>query len=262
MPAPPGESFSLVGADVRWYGVCVLLAYLVWIGVTMRMWHRGGGDAIDAGWACLLAAPVAYLGARLYHVVTDYDVYRGDPTQAFDVTKGGLGIFGAILGGFLALVIYANARRWPVGTFLDCAIVGIPLAQAIGRIGNWFNQELYGGPTDLPWGLFVDPQYRLADYVDVARYHPLFLYEATLDVMVFVALGVLWRPLHARFRPGCVVAMYLILYGLIRLVIEGMRIEPAVMAGPFRLNQVVAFLVMATGLLVLVLLDKRRRQEA
>jgi len=258
MPAPPGESFSLGPVDVQWYGLCVLLGFLVWVLVTARMWKRGGGDAIDAGWACLLAAPVAFIGARVYHVVTDYDMYRGNPTDAFDVTQGGLGIFGAILGGVLAIVIYANARSWPVGTFLDCAIVGVPLAQAIGRFGNYFNQELIGSPTSLPWALFVDPPFRPLEYANVAYFHPVFLYEAVLNVMIFLLLGLLWKPLHERFRPGCMVGAYLMLYGLARLLVEGLRIEPALIVGPFRLNQVIAFLVIATGAWILLLLDRKR----
>ncbi len=258
MPAPPGESFGLGPLDVQWYGLFALLAYAVWVTVTALLWRRGGGDAIEAAWACLLAAPVAFIGARLYHVVTDYELYRGAPMEAFDVTRGGLGIFGALIGGALAIVVYAKARGWPVGTFLDCAIVGVPLAQAVGRIGNWFNQELVGGPTDLPWGLFVDPAYRPVGYEAVERFHPAFLYEGVLDVAIFLALGLLWGPLLSRFRPGCIVGAYLILYGLARVLVEGLRVEPALLIGPFRLNQVVAFLVMATGVLILIQLDRRR----
>jgi len=134
----------------------------------------------------------------------------------------------------------------------------VPLAQAVGRIGNWFNQELVGGPTDLPWGLFVDPAYRPLGYEATERFHPAFLYEGVLDVAIFLALGLLWGPLLSRFRPGCIVGAYLILYGLVRVLVEGLRVEPALLIGPFRLNQVVAFLVMATGVLILIQLDRRR----
>ncbi len=135
MPSPPGASFDVGSLQVQYYGVCVLLGFLLWVFVTARLWRRGGGDAIEAAWACLLAAPVAFIGARLYHVITDYGLYSDDPSGIFDVVQGGLGIFGAIAGGVLALVVYANARRWPIATFLDCAIVGVPLAQALGRVG-------------------------------------------------------------------------------------------------------------------------------
>lgn len=258
MPSSPGASFDVGSLQVQYYGVCVLLGFLLWVFVTARLWRRGGGDAIDAAWACLLAAPVAFIGARLYHVITDYGLYRDDPSGIFDVAQGGLGIFGAIAGGVLALVVYANARRWPIATFLDCAIVGVPLAQALGRVGNYFNQELVGAPTNLPWGLSVDLAYRPLGYQSFATFHPAFLYEAILDISIFVALGLLWRPLHERFRPGCVVGAYLILYGIVRLLVESLRIEPALEIGPFRLNMVISFLVILTGVLILISADRKR----
>jgi prolipoprotein diacylglyceryl transferase len=229
--------------------------------VTARLWQRGGGDGIEAAWACLLAAPVAFIGARLYHVITDYGVYSANPTGIFDVAQGGLSIFGAVAGGIFALVFYANVRGWPIATFLDCAIVGIPLAQAIGRWGNYFNQELFGRPTDLPWGLHVDEAFRPYGYATYEQFHPVFLYESVLDVGIFIALGLLWRPLHERFRPGCIVGAYLILYGLVRVLMELLRSDPSNMIGPFRLNLVVAVLVLLTGALILIVADRRRPQR-
>jgi prolipoprotein diacylglyceryl transferase len=239
----------------------VLLGFFVWVLVTARLWQRGGGDGIEAAWACLLAAPVAFIGARLYHVITDYGVYSANPTGIFDVAQGGLSIFGAVAGGIFALVFYANVRGWPIATFLDCAIVGIPLAQAIGRWGNYFNQELFGRPTDLPWGLHVDEAFRPYGYATYEQFHPVFLYESVLDVGIFIALGLLWRPLHERFRPGCIVGAYLILYGLVRVLMELLRSDPSNMIGPFRLNLVVAVLVLLTGALILIVADRRRPQR-
>ena len=239
----------------------MLLGFFVWVLVTARLWQRGGGDGIEAAWACLLAAPVAFIGARLYHVITDYGVYSANPTGIFDVAQGGLSIFGAVAGGIFALVFYANVRGWPIATFLDCAIVGIPLAQAIGRWGNYFNQELFGRPTDLPWGLHVDEAFRPYGYATYEQFHPVFLYESVLDIGVFIALGLLWRPLHERFRPGCIVGAYLILYGVVRVLMELLRSDPSNMIGPFRLNLVVAVLVLLTGALILIVADRRRPQR-
>ena len=239
----------------------MLLGFFVWVLVTARLWQRGGGDGIEAAWACLLAAPVAFIGARLYHVITDYGVYSANPTGIFDVAQGGLSIFGAVAGGIFALVFYANVRGWPIATFLDCAIVGIPLAQAIGRWGNYFNQELFGRPTDLPWGLHVDEAFRPYGYATYEQFHPVFLYESVLDVGIFIALGLLWRPLHERFRPGCIVGAYLILYGVVRVLMELLRSDPSNMIGPFRLNLVVAVLVLLTGALILIVADRRRPQR-
>ena len=261
MPASPGEALDIGPLHLQLYGVCVLLGFFVWVLVTARLWQRGGGDGIEAAWACLLAAPVAFIGARLYHVITDYGVYSANPTGIFDVAQGGLSIFGAVAGGIFALVFYANVRGWPIATFLDCAIVGIPLAQAIGRWGNYFNQELFGRPTDLPWGLHVDEAFRPYGYATYEQFHPVFLYESVLDVGIFIALGLLWRPLHERFRPGCIVGAYLILYGLVRVLMELLRSDPSNMIGPFRLNLVVAVLVLLTGALILIVADRRRPQK-
>ena len=261
MPASPGEALDIGSLHLQLYGVCVLLGFFVWVLVTARLWQRGGGDGIEAAWACLLAAPVAFIGARLYHVITDYGVYSANPTGIFDVAQGGLSIFGAVAGGIFALVFYANVRGWPIATFLDCAIVGIPLAQAIGRWGNYFNQELFGRPTDLPWGLHVDEAFRPYGYATYEQFHPVFLYESVLDVGIFIALGLLWRPLQERFRPGCIVGAYLILYGLVRVLMELLRSDPSNMIGPFRLNLVVAVLVLLTGALILIVADRRRPQR-
>ena len=261
MPASPGEALDIGPLHLQLYGVCVLLGFFVWVLVTARLWQRGGGDGIGAAWACLLAAPVAFIGARLYHVITDYGVYSANPTGIFDVAQGGLSIFGAVAGGIFALVFYANVRGWPIATFLDCAIVGIPLAQAIGRWGNYFNQELFGRPTDLPWGLHVDEAFRPYGYATYEQFHPVFLYESVLDVGIFIALGLLWRPLHERFRPGCIVGAYLILYGVVRVLMELLRSDPSNMIGPFRLNLVVGVLVLLTGALILIVADRRRPQR-
>ena len=261
MPASPGEALDIGPLHLQLYGVCVLLGFFVWVLVTARLWQRGGGDGIEAAWACLLAAPVAFIGARLYHVITDYGVYSANPTGIFDVAQGGPSIFGAVAGGIFALVFYANVRGWPIATFLDCAIVGIPLAQAIGRWGNYFNQELFGRPTDLPWGLHVDEAFRPYGYATYEQFHPVFLYESVLDVGIFIALGLLWRPLHERFRPGCIVGAYLILYGVVRVLMELLRSDPSNMIGPFRLNLVVGVLVLLTGALILIVADRRRPQR-
>jgi phosphatidylglycerol---prolipoprotein diacylglyceryl transferase len=258
VPAPPADSLTFGPVDIRLYGLCVVLGWVVWIAVTARLWSRGGGDGVEAAWACVLAAPVALVGARVFSVLTDIDAYRGDPGAAFDVQSGGLGIYGAVAGGTLGLLVYARARRWPVGTFLDCAVPGLCLGQAVGRLGNYFNQELFGGPTDLPWGLHVDPGFRPVGYEDVETFHPLFLYEALWDVAVFGALGLLWATLHRRFHPGAVAATYLCLYGIGRFALEGMRLDPAIELGALRVNQVVSLGVVATGFLILVLLDRRR----
>ena len=258
MPAPPSDTLHLGPLTVGLYGLCVMAGFTLWVWFTSRLWARGGGDPVSAAWVCVLAAPVALVGARLYSVVTDLDAYRAEPSQVFDVARGGIGIYGAVAGGVLALWVGSSARGWPVGTFLDCCMPGLALAQAVGRWGNYFNQELFGGPTSLPWALHVDPAYRPPGYEDVETFQPTFLYESLWALAVFVLLGLLWGPLGRRFRPGAIVAAYLALYAIGRFAIEGLRIDPALEYGPLRVNQVVSLAVVATGFMLLTLLDRRR----
>jgi prolipoprotein diacylglyceryl transferase len=257
VPAPPFESLDIAGLEVRLYPLCVFVGFLVFMLLTARIWERGGGDAVDAMWACLLAAPMALVGARLYSAATD--ALRGSPSPAFDFSQGGLGIYGAILAGMAALVVIARSRQWPVGTFLDCAVPGLALGQAIGRLGNWFNQELYGSPTSLPWGLAVDEPYRPLGMLDEPTFHPAFLYEAMWDVTVCGLLLLLWPRLWERFRPGAVAATYVALYGAGRLAIEVVRIDETPTLAGIRLNQVVSLFATASALLALAMLDRRRR---
>ena len=259
MPPPPSDALVLGPVEVGLYGLLLMAGFVVWITVTARLWERGGGDGVSAAWLCVFAAPLILVGARLYSVLTDLEQYRGDPSAILDIAGGGIGVYGGVAGGVLALWVGASARGWPVGTFLDCAVPGLALGQAVGRWGNYVNQELFGGPTSLPWALEVDPAYRPIGYEDAATFHPTFLYESLWCVTVFGLLGVLWGPLTRRFRPGAVTATYLTLYGLGRFAIDGLRIDPAITFGPLRLNQVVSLGVMATGFLLLVLLDRHRR---
>lgn len=259
MPASPGEALDIGSLHLQLYGVCVLLGFFVWVLVTARLWQRGGGDGIEAAWACLLAAPVAFIGARLYHVITDYGVYSANPTGIFDVAQGGLSIFGAVAGGIFALVFYANVRGWPIATFLDCAIVGIPLAQAIGRWGNYFNQELFGGPSTLPWAVVIDPAFRPAQYIDVTTFVPTFLYESLWNLGVFAVLMAVVIPrLWNRVRPGTIFAAYLVLYGLGRIWIETLRVDPAHVILGLRLNSwVFGAVVLLAGIYLIVSLRRR-----
>lgn len=259
MPAPPGSVFEMGPIALRLYPICVLAGFLAFMLVTGALWRRGGGDRLAAYWVCVLAAPAALVGARLYSFTSDLSTFGGDVQTALDFRGGGLGIYGAVAGGVLAIVASARARRFPLATFLDCCAPGLALGQAIGRFGNYFNQELVGGPTDLPWALAVDPGYRPPGYEDVERFHPAFLYESVLDLTLAVVLLVAFRPLMRRFGGGAVLAAYVIGYGTARFAVEAVRVDPTPMFGVLRLNQSVSLGLIGTGMLVLLVLDRRRR---
>jgi prolipoprotein diacylglyceryl transferase len=196
------------------------------------------------------------VGARLYHVVTDWSAFSGHLGDIPLIQQGGLGIYGAILGGALGAAIGARRAGVPLLVILDCAAPGTALAQALGRFGNYANQELFGGPTNLPWGLEIDPAHRPAQYLNDKTFHPTFLYESIWNLIVMVVLlrvARRWR----RYPPGYVLALYLALYSLGRFFVEGLRVDPAHEIGPLRLNQVVAAMVCAGSVAVLIRMRRR-----
>ncbi|HET6174771.1 MAG TPA: prolipoprotein diacylglyceryl transferase, partial [Gaiellales bacterium] len=248
--------FHLGGLAPRWYGVLLAAGILIAILVTRRQLALRGRDPAIAGEVALWAVPFGVVGARLYHVVTDWSAFSGHLSDIPLIQKGGLGIYGAILGGALGAAIATRRAGVPLLVILDCAAPGTALAQALGRFGNYANQELFGGPTNLPWGLEIDPQHRPAQYLNDKTFQPTFLYESIWDLIVMVILlrvAKRWR----RQVPGYILALYLALYSFGRFFVEGLRVDPAHEIGPFRLNQVVAAAVFAVALAVLIRLRGR-----
>jgi len=177
------------------------------------------------------------LGARLWHIIlppasminqgitTLY--YLTHPLDALSIWKGGLGIPGAVIGGFIAVWLYCRSKQVPIGFWADAIAPGLALAQAIGRWGNFFNQELYGAPTDLPWKLFIAPQYRLSEYLDTAYYHPLFLYEFLWNLANMGLLLWLGRRFADKLKTWDIFFVYLVFYGVGRFLLEFLRLDPA-----------------------------------
>jgi len=218
---------------------------------TWRQWnpdHTGNGLI----WALILGL----IGARLYHILTPspsmaaigifspLDYFR-DPVQLINFRGGGLGIYGGIAGGLLGLFIYTRRNRITTLGWADLAAVGLALGQAVGRWGNFFNQELYGAPTDLPWAVHIDPVYRLPDYAAFERFHPAFLYESLWSLMTFFVLYRLARRYADRLLPGELAALYLVAYAAGRTLLELVRLD----------SRAVAFLGLETGLAVATLVS-------
>jgi phosphatidylglycerol---prolipoprotein diacylglyceryl transferase len=167
--------------------------------------------------------PVGLLGARLYHVVSAWDLYKDD-LLAIVTNWRGLGIYGGVAGGLLALWLYCRKNRQSLVRWMDIAAPGLILAQAIGRWGNYFNQELYGLPTNLPWALYIAPEYRYPQYADVSMYHPLFLYESLWNLLVFA--GLMWIARRgAKLLDGDLICLYGIGYSTGRFFLEMLRPE-------------------------------------
>ena len=242
--------FHLGPLAPRWYGVLLAVGILIAILVTRRQLVLRGRDPGIAGEVAVWAVPCGVIGARLYHVVTDWSAFSGNLGKIPLIQEGGLGIYGALLGGALGAVVGARRAGVPLLVILDCAVPGVALAQALGRFGNYFNQELFGGPTSLPWGLEIDLENRPAQYLDDSTFHPTFLYESLWNLLVMAIL--LRAARRWRQHPaGWYLALYLALYSLGRFLVEGLRVDPAHEIGPFRLNQVVAAVVFAVSLAVL-----------
>ena len=227
IPSPAQGTWYLGPMPIRGYALCIILGIVaaVWIGE--RRWMARGGTYGEVQDLALWAVPFGLIGGRLYHVLTDWQLYFGegqDPINALYIWKGGLGIWGAISLGALGVVIGARRKGIKLLPVLDALAPGVLVAQAIGRWGNWFNQELYGRPTDLPWGLEIDDAHRPAEYVGAdVLFHPTFLYESLWALAAFFV--VVWADRRFTLGHGRVVALYVMAYTAGRGWIETLRID-------------------------------------
>ncbi|HLZ36363.1 MAG TPA: prolipoprotein diacylglyceryl transferase [Mycobacteriales bacterium] len=250
IPSPPRGVWHLGPLPIRAYALAIILGVVVAVWLGDRRWRARGGCPGTVADVATWAVPFGLVGGRLYHVVTSWELYRDRPVEALFVWRGGLGIWGAVALGALGAWIACRRRRVNTAAFADAIAPGIAFAQAIGRWGNWFNQELYGKPTTLPWGLEIDPLHRPTATPQVATYHPTFLYESVWNVGV--GLLVLWADRRFRLGGGRAFALYAAAYTAGRFWIEGLRVDPAHVVLGLRLNQWVSLVVFlaAVGYLV------------
>jgi len=260
IPSPSQGVWYLGPIPLRAYALLIIagIVLAIWLG-NRRYVARGGRPGTITDLA-IWAVPFGIVGGRLYHVISDWQLYFGPGGSglagAVRIWDGGLGIWGAVTLG--ALGAWIGARRMgvllpPVG---DAIAPGIALAQAVGRFGNWFNQELFGAPTDLPWGLQIDPAFRPAGYEAFDTFHPTFLYESAW--MVGVALVLVWADRRFQLGHGRVFALYVALYCAGRLWIELLRIDSANQILGLRLNVWTAMIV-GLGALAYLVVSARMR---
>ena len=226
IPSPSQGVWHLGPVPIRGYALSIILGivFAIWLGE--RRWVARGGKAGDVSDLAIWAIPFGLVGGRLYHVITDWELYFGEgrnPVTALYVWRGGLGIWGAIALGIVGIWIGARLRGIKLLPLLDALAPGVLVAQALGRWGNWFNQELYGRPTDLPWGLEIDVANRPSQYLDVATFPPAFLYECLWNLAAFAVL--IWLDRRYRLGHGRVAALYVMLYTAGRGWIENLRID-------------------------------------
>lgn len=258
LPSPSTGVWQLGPFPVRAYAVAIILGVIAAVVIGERRWVARGGTKGLVTDVATLAVPGGIVGARIYHVITSPDRYLDDPLAALYVWEGGLGIPGGIAGGFVVGWIMLHRKGISKGAFADAIAPGVAVAQAIGRLGNWFNQELFGKPTTLPWGLEIDPDNADAIAGAVA-YHPTFLYELLWNLGV--AAIVIWADRRWRMGGGRVFALYLALYAVGRGWIEALRIDEAQELFGLRLNDYVMAVVYVGAMAYLVLRRRVEREE-
>ena len=233
LPSPPSPIIFEVGPiALSYHGLLIALGIAVGTWLTGRELARRGYDSALALGSLFFVVPLGVVGARLYHVVTEYHRYTRNPfPKVLEGYEGGLGIYGAIAGGVLGLLLFSWYRAISPLTFADAAAPGLALGQAIGRWGNYFNQELFGRPSDLPWAIYVAPQNRPVEFADATSFHPTFLYEAVWDVLVCLVLLWVARRFSERLKAGDVFILYVGLYSLGRFFVETLRVDQAFVIG-------------------------------
>jgi prolipoprotein diacylglyceryl transferase len=263
IPSPSQGVWHIGGLPIRAYAICIILGVVaaVMIG-DRRLVARGGRKGAVADVA-VWAVPFGLVGARLYHLATNPELYWGGPGRsgtlgALKVWDGGLGIWGAVLFGALGAWIGCRRNKVSFAMYADSVAPGIAVAQAIGRWGNWFNQELYGRPTGLPWGLHIDVQHRIAGHLGDAYYQPTFLYESLWDLGV--ALVVIGIDRRKHFTRGRALALYVMLYTAGRGWIEALRIDDAHRFLGLRLNDWTSIIVFTAATAYFVLAVRWRRE--
>ena len=260
IPSPPGNSLRVGPVELRAYGLMIALGVVVAVLITQRRWRARGGNPDDITAIAVWAVPAGLVGARLYHVITDISRFEGRWWHIVAIWEGGLGIPGGIAAGVLAGVVVARRRGLPVPDLLDTVAPALPVAQAIGRLGNWFNQELFGRPTDLPWALRIDPAHRPDGFAGQATYHPTFLYEAIWNLALAGVLVWVERRWHPR--SGQLFAGYVAGYAAGRLWVESLRIDPASELLGIRVNLWVSAVVLVAAVIVIVVRHRGGRARA
>ena len=250
IPSPSFNQIHIGPLDLRMYGLCIALGVIAAVWLSSRRWEARGGNPDDIGTIALWAVPAGVIGARMYHVATDWELYRGRWIDTLKITQGGLGIPGGILAGVLAGLVVVKIKKLPAVELLDVVAPALPLAQAIGRFGNYFNQEVFGRPTSMPWGLRIDPAYRPEAYLGYSYFHPTFAYEGLWNIGLMFLL--LWLDKHKRLRRGELFTLYVFGYSMGRFWVESLRSDHASLVLGLRVNIWMSLIVglVALGILI------------
>ena len=216
---------TICGVNIYYYGVIMAIAIVIgtlvsdWAGT--KYFNLKKETIIDMAPYLII---FGIIGARLYYCILNYDFYLRFPTEIIAIRHGGISIHGAILGGAFGLWLFSIRHKLSALKLCDVSVIGLSIAQAIGRWGNFFNSEAFGGPTNLPWKLYIAPQYRPIPYSDYAFFHPAFLYESILDMVIF-AINLFLVKSNKIKKEGNLALIYLIMYSIVRIAVESLRLD-------------------------------------
>jgi prolipoprotein diacylglyceryl transferase len=259
IPPPPTNGIQVGPLFFHFYGLCIALGILAAVSLARRRWQQAGHDPAELERAAFWGVVAGFVGGRLGYVATHTGDFQGRWLHVVAIWEGGLALYGGLTLGIAVGVLVAWRQGLPVGAALDAAIPGIPLAQAFGRWGNYFNQELFGTPTKLPWALEVEPQYRPDRYAGFETFHPTFLYESLYNLLIVAVL--IWIGRTRRLRAGSLVLCYAILYATGRFLLELLRTDTTYRLAGLSRNAWVSILVVVVAATVLVLRERRGRDQ-
>lgn len=269
IPSPGFSKFQIGPVTIRMYAVCILIGVCCAVWILTRRWKRAGGTFDQVLDLTLVTVPCGLVGARLYHCLSTPAMYfppTGNPTSILKVWEGGMAIFGGIIGGTLAAFLWCRHKRYPFALLLDCLAPGLLVAQAIGRLGNWFNQELYGKPTTLSWGLKLNEKSDAIGHSEICYqgtacpsgtlFHPTFLYEMIWNLIGAVLIVWIGNIYAKRLLAGQLAALYMVWYGCGRSWIEEIRINYSTVILGLRTNTWTAILVALCGVALFLVLKR------
>jgi phosphatidylglycerol:prolipoprotein diacylglycerol transferase len=263
---PDPIAFQIGPVSIGWYGICYAIGLAVAYAVLVRLARRAGEDPDVVGNGIIVVAVAALIGGRAYHVIDQWQLYANDPLKIILPPYSGLGVYGGIATGTLAAWWYARRRRVPFARWVDIIAPALFVMQAIGRWGNYFNQELYGPPTSLPWGIPIECAHRLQDVYSCSslpeattRFHPLFLYESLSGLLGAIFLVWLGYRFRSRLRPGDLLLVFFIWYGTTRFLLESLRADNWTFFG-IPMAQIVSSAIIAVGVIGLIVRHRGSRR--
>jgi prolipoprotein diacylglyceryl transferase len=269
IPSPPRSVWYVGPVPVRAYALCIIAGIVAAIWIGERRWVARGGRRGTVSDVAVWAVVFGLIGGRLYHVITDNELYfreGRDPLRALYIWEGGLGIWGAISLGGVGAWIGCRRAGITLPPLADAVAPGIAVAQAIGRWGNYFNQELFGRPSDLPWAIRIAPENRPVGFADATTFHPTFLYESIWDLIVCLILLWVARRFADSLKNGDIAVLYVSLYSFGRFFVEALRVDPAFLIGGTIRGNLLVSSVLALGFAMILLLrhsgTRRKRQDS